>query len=213
MRITEKNPSFTNKLAGSESPYLRQHVNNPVYWYPWGEEALTRAREEDKPIFLSVGYSSCYWCHVMEREVFANLSIAAQLNRMFVCVKVDREEHPQIDDLYMHARQVMTHEGGWPNNVFLTPDLKPFYAGGTFGATELYGKPSFPRLIDWLGASWQTDRENVLKIAEETTQMLSHFMVAKKAGFAPLDFTQAIEAARTEIAQQYDAQSDRKSVV
>ncbi len=207
MRITEKNTPFSNPLIHSSSLYLRQHSKNPVYWYPWGEQALRRAREEDKPILLSIGYSTCYWCHVMEREVFENLSIASQMNRFFINIKVDREEHPQIDDIYMHARQIMTHEGGWPNNVFLTPDLKPFYAGGTYGATENYGKPSFPKLIDWLHSAWETDRENVLKIADETTEMLRHFMVAKPPSQTVADFSPMIAAAHAALKKQHDVQS------
>ncbi|MFN9109530.1 MAG: DUF255 domain-containing protein, partial [Bacteroidota bacterium] len=133
MAIIERNPAFANKLVGESSLYLKQHAYNPVFWYPWGREAIERARKENKPILLSIGYSTCYWCHVMEREVFENLSIASLMNRLFINIKVDREQHPAIDELYMVARQLMTHEGGWPNNVFLTPDLQPFYAGGTYG--------------------------------------------------------------------------------
>ena len=126
-------PSPTqNRLSRELSPYLRLHAHNPVDWYPWGEEALAKARQEDKPIFLSVGYSSCYWCHVMERLVFSDPDIAHLMNQFFVNIKVDREERPDIDEIYMTATQLMTGHGGWPNSVFLTPDLKPFLPVRTF---------------------------------------------------------------------------------
>ncbi len=121
-----------NRLARESSPYLLLHKDNPVDWYPWGEEAFARARAEDKPIFLSVGYSTCYWCHVMERESFSEPEIAREMNEGFVCVKVDREERPDVDEIYMAATQLITRSGGWPNSVFLTPDLKPFFAGTYF---------------------------------------------------------------------------------
>ena len=141
-----------------------------MFWYPWGEEALAKARAENKPILLSIGYSTCYWCHVMEREVFENLSIAALMNRHFINIKVDREEHPALDEIYMVARQLLTHEGGWPNNIFLTPDLKPFYAGGTYAADESYGKPAFPRLLEWLNYGWTTQQDEAKDIAERVTR-------------------------------------------
>jgi len=206
MYVNEQNTPFSNPLIHASSPYLRQHANNPVFWYPWGPEALARAKAEDKPILVSIGYSTCYWCHVMEREVFENLSIASLMNRCFINIKIDREEHPQLDEIYMTARQLMTHEGGWPNNVFLTPDLKPFYAGGTYGATDAYGKPSFPRLIEWLNASWISEREKMEKIAEETTQLMQNFLV-EKAAKAAVDYTPLITQVRADIAKHHDAQS------
>src|SRR6478672_5180073 len=129
-----------NRLAHETSPYLLLHRRNPVDWYPWGEEALARARAEDKPIFLSVGYSTCYWCHVMERESFADPTVAEQMNRDFVNVKVDREERPDLDEVYMAATQLMTGQGGWPNSLFLTPRLEPFYAGTYFPPEDRYGR-------------------------------------------------------------------------
>lgn len=177
MKTLERNPRFTNPLAQATSPYLKQHAHNPVFWYPWGAEALAVARKENKPILLSIGYSTCYWCHVMEREVFENLSIAALMNRFFVNIKVDREEHPEIDDIYMVARQLMTHEGGWPNNVFLTPDLKPFYAGGTFGPEETYGKPAFPRLLEWVHYSWTTQETEVRATADNITEAMKPHLI------------------------------------
>ena len=122
---------MTNRLAGGTSPYLLQHAHNPVDWYPWGPEALQKAKEEDKPILLSIGYSSCHWCHVMERELFENERIAALMNENFVSIKVDREERPDLDAVYMEAVQAMTGHGGWPMTMFLTPDGVPFF-GGTY---------------------------------------------------------------------------------
>ena len=124
-------PTHTNRLIHETSPYLLQHAHNPVDWHPWGEEALGRAQQEQKPILLSIGYSACHWCHVMERESFENEEIAAVMNELFINIKVDREERPDLDEIYMNAVQMMTRQGGWPMTVFLTPDLKPFY-GGTY---------------------------------------------------------------------------------
>jgi uncharacterized protein len=136
-----------NRLAQETSPYLLQHQDNPVDWYPWGEEALQRARAEDKPILLSIGYSACNWCHVMAHESFENPEIAEQMNRLFVNIKVDREERPDLDSLYMMAVQMMTGHGGWPMTVFLTPDGRPFY-GGTYYPPEDRGPmPGFPRIL------------------------------------------------------------------
>jgi uncharacterized protein YyaL (SSP411 family) len=176
MRPNEKNPQFRNALVHSTSPYLKQHANNPVFWYPWGEEAIGRARRENKPILLSIGYSTCYWCHVMEREVFMNPSIAAQMNEKFINIKVDREELPQLDEIYMVARQLMTKEGGWPNNVFLTPDLKPFFAGGTFPPADMPGRSGFPRLLEWLNHAWTTQPDEIKKTSEEIAQAMTHYL-------------------------------------
>ncbi|MDP2971539.1 MAG: thioredoxin domain-containing protein, partial [Deltaproteobacteria bacterium] len=123
---------YTNRLIHETSPYLLQHAHNPVDWYPWGEEALNRAKEEDKPILLSIGYSSCHWCHVMEKESFENEAFAQLMNERFINIKVDREERPDLDEIYMNSVQVMTGSGGWPMTVFLTPDLIPFHAGTYF---------------------------------------------------------------------------------
>ena len=133
-----------NRLIFEASPYLRQHARNPVDWYPWGDEAFARARELDRPIFLSVGYSTCHWCHVMERESFESPGIAELLNRAFVCVKVDREERPDVDEIHMKVTQLMTGHGGWPNSVWLTPDRKPWYAGTYFPPQDMPGRPKRP---------------------------------------------------------------------
>ncbi|HEY7700232.1 MAG TPA: thioredoxin domain-containing protein, partial [Vicinamibacteria bacterium] len=136
-----------NRLADETSPYLLQHSRNPVDWYPWGEEGLDKARREDKPILLSVGYSACHWCHVMERESFENEDIAALMNESFVSIKVDREERPDIDEIYMSAVQIMTGSGGWPLTVFLTPELEPFYGGTYFPPEDRWGRPGFSTVL------------------------------------------------------------------
>src|SRR5262245_48282375 len=147
-----------NRLAGESSPYLLLHQHNPVDWYPWGEEALERARREERPIFLSVGYSTCYWCHVMERESFSDPETAELMNRHFVNVKLDREERPDLDEVYMAATQILTEHGGWPNSLFLTPDLKPFYAGTYFPPADRHGLPGFRTVLTGLAEAWERRR-------------------------------------------------------
>lgn len=159
-----------NKLINEKSPYLLQHAFNPVNWYPWGEEAFEKARKENKPIFLSVGYSTCYWCHVMEREVFENDSLAALLNKYFIAIKVDREERPDVDRIYMTALQAMTGHGGWPMTMFLTPDLKPFYGTSYIPAEPKYGQPGFAQLLNAIQDAWISRRDEInessIKISE-----------------------------------------------
>src|SRR6187200_819766 len=150
-----------NRLAGETSPYLLQHANNPVDWYPWGEEALGRARAEDRPIFLSIGYSACHWCHVMERESFENPDIAGRMNEHFVSIKVDRDERPDLDDVYMAAVQAMTGSGGWPMSVFLTPDLRPFFGGTYFPPQDRHGLAGFPRILTAVADAWANRRTEV----------------------------------------------------
>ncbi len=165
----------TNRLIDATSPYLLQHAHNPVDWYPWGEEALRLAREEDKPIFLSIGYAACHWCHVMERESFESEAIAEQLNQDFVCIKVDREERPDLDEIYMAATQLITHSGGWPMSVFLTPDLKPFYAGTYFPPEDRWGRPGFPTLLRELARAWRERRAEVLTQADRVVEAMEQF--------------------------------------
>ncbi len=153
-----------NRLAGETSPYLLQHAHNPVDWYPWGEEALTKARAEDKPIFLSIGYAACHWCHVMERESFENEATAQALNESFVAIKVDREERPDLDSIYMEAVQHMTGQGGWPMSVFLTPEGKPFYGGTYFPDVARHGLPSFRQVIDGVSAAWRERRAEIEQV-------------------------------------------------
>ena len=161
-----------NRLINETSPYLLQHANNPVDWYPWGEEALERAKTEDKPILLSIGYSACHWCHVMERESFENEDIAALMNENFVSIKVDREERPDLDAIYMEAVQMMTGSGGWPMTVFLTPEGRPFYGGTYFPPVDRQNMPGFPRLLLSISQAYKDQREEVTR----TTQQLAEQM-------------------------------------
>ncbi|HWR83456.1 MAG TPA: thioredoxin domain-containing protein [Candidatus Deferrimicrobium sp.] len=177
---TESSPRQANHLAGENSPYLLSHAHNPVNWYPWGEEALAKAKAEDKPIFLSIGYAACHWCHVMERESFENEEIAAVLNRHFVSIKVDREQRPDLDEIYMAFTTALTGRGGWPMSVFLTPDLKPFFAGTYFPPQDQYGRPGFLRVITEIAAAYSRDRaavaESALKIYDEVITRVTDAM-------------------------------------
>ncbi len=161
-----------NRLIHEKSPYLLQHAHNPVDWFPWGEEAFQKARLEDKPIFLSIGYSTCYRCHAMEREVFENESIAALMNQMLVCVKVDREERPDIDRVYMSALQAMMGSGGWPMSMFLTPDLKPFFGATYIPPTDQLKRPGFPQILERIHEVWTTDRAQVLEAGQRISEYL-----------------------------------------
>jgi uncharacterized protein len=163
---------FTNRLINETSPYLIQHAHNPVDWYPWGQEALEKSRNEDKPILLSVGYAACHWCHVMAHESFENEAIAQLMNDNFVCIKVDREERPDIDTIYMNAVQMMTGHGGWPMTVFLTPDLKPFYGGTYYPPVDRQGMPGFPRVLLAMAEAYKTKREDVASSADSITAEL-----------------------------------------
>ena len=163
---------MANRLINESSPYLLQHAHNPVDWYPWGPEALERAKEEDKPILLSVGYSACHWCHVMEKESFENTQTAALMNELFVCIKVDREERPDIDSIYMTAVQAMTGQGGWPMTVFLTPEGKPFYGGTYFPPEDRHGIPGFPRVVQALANSYRQDRSELLVTTDKLIQQM-----------------------------------------
>ena len=163
-----------NRLGSETSPYLLQHADNPVDWYPWGPEALGRARDEDKPILLSVGYSACHWCHVMAHESFESPAIAAQMNEHFVNVKVDREERPDVDALYMDATVSMTGQGGWPMTVFLTPAGEPFYAGTYFPPEPRHGMPSFPQLLDAIAHAWRTQRDDIGAQARKLVEAIGH---------------------------------------
>ena len=191
-----------NRLIHESSPYLRQHANNPVDWYPWGSEALERAVREDKPILLSVGYSACHWCHVMERESFEDDGIAALMNEHFVSIKVDREERADIDSIYMAAVQAMTGQGGWPMTVFLTPDGKPFYGGTYFPPEDRGGLPSFPRVLTTMADVYCNRRGDV---ANTTTQLVAHMqqMTRSAPGIEPLTDDIMAQAVR-ELRKQFD---------
>lgn len=166
-------PKQANRLINEKSPYLLQHAYNPVDWYPWSEEAFVKARTEDKPIFLSIGYSTCHWCHVMERESFEDEEVAALLNEHFVAIKVDREERPDIDTIYMQACQAMTGHGGWPLSIFMTPDKKPFYAGTYFPKNSRHGMPGFIDLLRTISRVWSTRRHELERISEEAARAIS----------------------------------------
>ncbi len=168
---------MSNKLAQETSPYLLQHVENPVAWYPWGEEALQKAREETKPILLSIGYAACHWCHVMAHESFEDPATAEFMNRHFVNIKVDREERPDLDAIYMQAVVAMTGQGGWPMTVFLTPEGRPFYGGTYFPPAPRYGMPSFIQLMQGIVNAWETKREDILASAGDITQHLQRTAV------------------------------------
>ena len=161
-----------NRLAREQSPYLQQHAHNPVDWFPWGEEAFQKARTENKPIFLSIGYRTCHWCHVMERESFEKETVAGFLNEHFVSIKVDREERPDVDAVYMSALQAMTGSGGWPMSIFLTPELRPFFAGTYFPPVPAHGRPSFSQLIERIQELWVSERDTLVESSEHITEAL-----------------------------------------
>ncbi len=168
-----KTSNKPNGLIKEKSPYLLQHAYNPVDWFPWGEEAFEKARKEDKPMFLSIGYSTCYWCHVMEREVFENKEIAKLMNEKLVCIKVDREEQPDVDRIYMSSVQAMTGSGGWPLSVFLTHDLKPFFGGTYFPPTSHYGKPGFRQVVQRISDLWKSEKKNIVESSNSITEYLT----------------------------------------
>jgi uncharacterized protein len=192
-----------NRLARESSPYLQLHKDNPVDWYPWGEEAFARARVEDKPIFLSVGYSTCYWCHVMERESFSDSEIARQLNEGFVCIKVDREERPDVDEIYMGATQLITRSGGWPNSLFLTPDLKPFYAGTYFPPQDAQGRPGFPRVLSGMRQAWLFRRPELLQQADMVAQAMEQ-QLAPRLAAGSLPGPELATGAQAALASRFD---------
>ena len=167
------NPLYVNRLIDEDSPYLRQHAHNPVDWYPWGAEAFGRARTENKPVFLSIGYSTCHWCHVMEHESFDNVEIADFLNQHFVSIKLDRELRPDLDEIYMTGVQIMTGHGGWPMSNFLTGDGRPFFAG------TYYPPGNFLQLLQQLVALWQSRRDDVYSQAAEITTAIDRYTSAK----------------------------------
>jgi len=158
-----------NKLIAEKSPYLLQHAENPVDWYPWGEEAFEKAEMEDKPIFLSVGYSTCHWCHVMAHESFEDPTVAKVMNDVFVSIKVDREERPDIDKIYMTVCQIMTNSGGWPLTILMTPDKKPFFAGTYFPKESRFGRIGLIDLINRVNNLWKNERKELLASSEKIT--------------------------------------------
>ena len=177
--------NMPNRLALEKSPYLLQHANNPVDWYPWGDEAFQKAAREDKPVFLSIGYSTCHWCHVMERESFENESLARVLNEHFVAIKVDREERPDVDRIYMLFVQLSTGSGGWPMSVFLTPDRKPFYGGTYFPPDNRWGRPGFRMILESLARSWREDRDRVEQSGTQVLEQLRQHSEVAPDGSEP----------------------------
>jgi uncharacterized protein YyaL (SSP411 family) len=199
---TTKTSEYTNQLAQEKSPYLLQHAHNPVDWYPWGEEAFAKARRENKPIFLSVGYSTCHWCHVMAHESFENEEVAAIMNREFVNIKVDREERPDVDRLYMTFVQATTGSGGWPMSVWLTPDLKPFAGGTYFPPEERYGQPAFIKVLERIATVWKEDHAKIVEQGSKIVEALRESQSAA-TGEGKIDGS-VVEAAFRQLDRTYD---------
>jgi uncharacterized protein YyaL (SSP411 family) len=197
---------MANRLAGEKSPYLLQHKDNPVDWYPWGPEAFARAKAENKPILLSIGYSTCHWCHVMEHESFSVPETAAVMNEHFVCIKLDREERPDVDKIYMTAVQAIAGQGGWPLNAFLTPDLKPFYGGTYFPPDSRYGRPSWTTLLQNLARLWKERKADVEKDAESLARAVAGYASAESDSRGK-PAANALEAAEKNLRANYDAQN------
>ncbi|RJP26498.1 MAG: thioredoxin domain-containing protein [Candidatus Omnitrophota bacterium] len=196
-------PKHTNRLIHAASPYLQQHAHNPVDWYAWGEEALQRAKTENKPIFLSIGYSACHWCHVMEHESFENEETARIMNEHFINIKVDREERPDLDEIYMSAVQLMTGSGGWPMSVFLTPELKPFYGSTYFPPRDRYGRPGFVTVLMNLTHAYENRREEIDEAADRLTDQI-RTMASLSAGTGELSYL-PIEDAVREMKRRFDS--------
>src|SRR5580692_9551219 len=177
----------SNRLIQEKSPYLQQHAHNPVDWYPWGDEAFEKARREDKPIFLSIGYSTCHWCHVMEHESFENEAIAELVNRWFVPIKIDREERPDIDRIYMNYVQATTGSGGWPMSVWLTPDLKPFVGGTYFPPEDRYGQPGFKKVLERIATAWKQDQAKIAESGSKIVEALRESQSSAADAAAKID--------------------------
>jgi uncharacterized protein len=199
-----EHPHNTNRLIHETSPYLLQHAHNPVDWYPWGEEAFQKAKSENKPILLSIGYSACHWCHVMERESFENEQIAGMMNQLFVNIKVDREERPDLDEIYMNAVQMMTGRGGWPMTTFLTPDGKPFYGGTYFPPEDRYGVPGFPKILRGVADAYYKQPQDV---ANSVSQILERLQSMSRSAESAKPFERDIIARGVEkLAQTFDSE-------
>src|SRR3954467_8224070 len=194
-----------NRLASETSPYLLQHADNPVDWYPWGDEAFERARAEDKPVLVSIGYAACHWCHVMEHESFEDEEVALVMNTHFVCVKVDREERPDVDAIYMDAVQAMTGQGGWPLNAFLTPDGAPFWAGTYFPPLPRQGMPAWSQVLQALRDSWASQRDEIAAAAAQILPRLhgAAFLEASDAAVDPAPLGTAVGG----LARAFDAEN------
>ena len=191
-----------NRLSKENSPYLLQHAGNPVDWFPWGSEAFTKAAEEDKPVFLSIGYSTCHWCHIMEKESFEDEEIAGMMNDAFVSIKVDREERPDIDGIYMQVCQMLTGSGGWPLTIIMTPDKKPFFAGTYFPKESRFGRPGMKELISRIKNIWLTKRDDINRSASEITEAVS-----RQIDSAPDELDKNIfEKAFAEFRERFDSE-------
>ncbi|MCS1351742.1 thioredoxin domain-containing protein [Mechercharimyces sp. CAU 1602] len=193
---------YKNRLGEEKSPYLLQHASNPVDWYPWGEEAFAQAKKEDKPIFLSIGYSTCHWCHVMEKESFEDEEVAELLNRDYISIKVDREERPDIDHIYMTVCQALTGQGGWPLTVMMTPEKKPFFAGTYFPKRSQRGMPGMIELLNRISDVWQNERDKLLESGEKVTAAIRAYAKADQSGDLSLVIT---DSAYEQVAQQFDS--------
>src|SRR6266702_3291985 len=199
--IQPAHPAHTNRLAREHSPYLLQHAQNPVDWYPWGDEAFAKARREDKPIFLSIGYSTCHWCHVMEHESFESAAVAAVLNERFVPIKVDREERPDVDRVYMTFVQATTGGGGWPMSVFLSPALAPFFGGTYFPPDDRHGRPGFIALLRKIDELWRTRRAD---LEDSGQRVVADLRGAEAAGAAVALDEAVLRKAFATFASQFD---------
>ena len=202
MTMADPHAKHTNRLAAETSPYLLQHAHNPVDWYPWGEEAFAAARQAGKPLLVSIGYSACHWCHVMERECFENEELAALINRTVIPVKVDREERPDVDAIYMEACVALTGQGGWPLNAFVTPALKPFYVGTYFPPESRWGRPGFRDILQRIGEAWQANREAIEQQADELNEEFRRLgeRSAHRGAISPDVFGRLVD----EAARQFD---------
>ena len=195
-------PKHTNALINETSPYLLQHAHNPVNWYAWGDEALEKARAENKPILLSIGYSACHWCHVMEHESFENEEIARLMNENFINIKVDREERPDLDQIYMTAVQMITGQGGWPMTMFLTPEGVPFYGGTYFPPDDRYNVPGFPRVLLSVAHAYRSQPDQVANTATSMLGELRRIGLAEES--RDLLTPEILESAYRRIAKNYD---------
>jgi uncharacterized protein len=195
---------MSNHLLAEKSPYLLQHAHNPVEWYPWGREAFEKAEREDKPVFLSIGYATCHWCHVMAHESFEDEEVARLLNQSFIAIKVDREERPDIDQVYMSVCQALTGQGGWPLSIFMTPEAKPFFAGTYFPKSSRLGMSGFIQLLTQIAGLWQRDRERILQAAEQTTQAFHQRPDPGSGGITLRD--QTLDLGSEQLKKSFDSQ-------
>jgi len=197
--------SFSNKLIHEKSPYLLQHAHNPVDWHPWGKAAFEKAKSEDKLLLVSIGYATCHWCHVMERESFEDPELAGFLNAHFVPVKVDREERPDVDKIHMDALHALGQQGGWPLNMFVTPEGKPVTGGTYFPPQPMYGRKSFRELLETLASIWKNEREKIFTTADQLTAHLQQKAVPTADGHPELNW-EAEEQTVTQFRESYDSQ-------